>query len=49
MKMGYFKKEKFKTSDSNELFEYFKPTIYKKDSIFIKGKEKGFIKRVITK
>ena len=45
--MGYFKKEKFTTSDTKQKFWVFHPTIYKKGKnvVFVKGKTKSFVKR----
>ena len=43
--MGRFKKERFKSKEG-QLFDIFSPTVFKKGSINIKGKEKTFVRRV---
>ena len=41
--MGLFKKTKFE-SENKEVYDVYEPTIFKKDSIEIKGKDKLFMK-----
>ena len=45
--MGYFRKEKFTTSDTKEKFWIFNPTVKKKGKnvVFIKNKHSVFVKK----
>lgn len=43
--MGYFRKEKH-TDEMGHKWWIYNPTVYKKGSIFIKGKENTFVKKI---
>ena len=42
--MGLFKKEKFTSKEGNK-FHIFTPTVFKKGSVNIKGRNKTFVKK----
>ena len=47
--MGYFRREKFKTSDSGEWFHIYHPTVMKKGAVFIANREDTFVKKILKR
>ncbi len=44
--MGRFRKERFRTSDTKEEFDIFHPTVMKKGSVVIAGRENTFVRKI---